>query len=284
MADANPNSSDRFARDRERERDFLRKLEEYPITEITGLVDGDGPGEHRLDWALTSTLIIPLVAWKEPKGATRRKRLYVRLPNLGHDQLTEKLNLVKPFAVLRLKARFTEKPLNDALHALLLEFLELNVNDSELASIAAELQEPKGFRDPQFGEFVLDRKLGWYQGKAEWCDAPIDLVLEMEDEDQPEVAAKAARQLWNEQANWHARVLMCAVKELLETAHKWAREGNEEPPSPEDFKSRMTLESITVHPDGRFAFWFDDGGLFLGHAIAVRGSLEEGPTDASVEG
>jgi hypothetical protein len=46
----------------------------------------------------------------------------------------------------------------------------------------------------------------------------------------------------------------------------------------------MKLESITVHPDGRFEFWFDDGDLFWGHSIAVRGSLAEGPTEASVEG
>ena len=37
-------------------------------------------------------------------------------------------------------------------------------------------------------------------------------------------------------------------------------------------------------PDGRFEFWHEDGGLFWGRSIHVRGTLTAGPTDADIPG
>ena len=54
--------------------------------------------------------------------------------------------------------------------------------------------------------------------------------------------------------------------------------------SKEEFKERLTLNSITVQADGQFEFWYDDGDLFLGHSIRVNGSLSEGPMHAGLEG
>ena len=38
----------------------------------------------------------------------------------------------------------------------------------------------------------------------------------------------------------------------------------------------MTLDAITVYPDGAFDFWHHDGDMFWGHSIQVSGSLSEG--------
>lgn len=46
----------------------------------------------------------------------------------------------------------------------------------------------------------------------------------------------------------------------------------------------MTLEGISVDPDGSFDFWHNDGDLFWGHAIQISGSLVEGPTLANIPG
>jgi hypothetical protein len=46
----------------------------------------------------------------------------------------------------------------------------------------------------------------------------------------------------------------------------------------------MTLESITVTPDGSFDFWHNDGDLFYGHSIQVSGNLSQGPTHADIPG
>ena len=46
----------------------------------------------------------------------------------------------------------------------------------------------------------------------------------------------------------------------------------------------MKIESITVHPDGGFEFWHNDGDLFWGHSILISGSLVEGPNSADIPG
>jgi hypothetical protein len=53
---------------------------------------------------------------------------------------------------------------------------------------------------------------------------------------------------------------------------------------PEEFKARMTLDAITVRPDGSFEFWHRDGDMFWGHAIHISGSLLNGPTGADIPG
>src|ERR1700722_6846217 len=63
----------------------------------------------------------------------------------------------------------------------------------------------------------------------------------------------------------------------------WSDEG-EPPLESDEFKDRMRLESITVHPDGDFEYWYNDGDLFWGHAIHVSGSLAAGPTGADTPG
>jgi hypothetical protein len=52
----------------------------------------------------------------------------------------------------------------------------------------------------------------------------------------------------------------------------------------DQFKGRMTLESITVHPNGSFTFWHNDGDMFWGHSIEVSGSLTKGLRRADIPG
>jgi hypothetical protein len=46
----------------------------------------------------------------------------------------------------------------------------------------------------------------------------------------------------------------------------------------------MTWAAVTAHPDGSFEFWHDDGDLFYGHSIYIRGSLSGGPNRADIPG
>ena len=74
------------------------------------------------------------------------------------------------------------------------------------------------------------------------------------------------------------------MQELLPLKNEnWLDEGEAEL-SADQFKSRMTLESVTVEPGGSFDFWHNDGDLFCGHSIQISGSLSEGPTRADIPG
>jgi hypothetical protein len=75
-----------------------------------------------------------------------------------------------------------------------------------------------------------------------------------------------------------------AAKKLLGILNEnWLGEGEEEL-SAEQFKSKIKLESISIESDGNFEFWYEDDGLFGGHAIKVGGDFSDGPKDAGIEG
>jgi hypothetical protein len=59
-------------------------------------------------------------------------------------------------------------------------------------------------------------------------------------------ALKAARELWQNQRGWNRRIRDYAVQELLPLKNEnWLAEDEAEL-TPDEFKDRMTLESITV--------------------------------------
>jgi hypothetical protein len=74
------------------------------------------------------------------------------------------------------------------------------------------------------------------------------------------------------------------VTELLSLKNQsWRGEG-EAQLSAKQFKSKMTLESVTVMPDRSFNSSHNEGGMFDGHSIQVGGNLSAGPTDADIPG
>ncbi len=97
-------------------------------------------------------------------------------------------------------------------------------------------------------------------------------------------ALQVARALWKDQEQWARRIEDYAVQELLRLKNESWLDAEEVELTADQFKARMTLESITVEPDGSFDFWHDDGDLFCGHSIQVSGNLSEGPTDADIPG
>ena len=58
----------------------------------------------------------------------------------------------------------------------------------------------------------------------------------------------------------------------LEAAKEWHLSAQESsggiaPLSEEGFRSRVSLESITLYPDGGAEMWYSDGGMFWGHSL-----------------
>jgi hypothetical protein len=267
-----------------RERALYDQLKRSPVVDVTGILGPGGSSGHGGAEPDEWCLMFSFAAWKQGDDRIRHDQLIVRHPGLTQGQLKQFMSELNPYAIVRVSAKLAEDSIYGRPEALLVEIIHRNFDDPELVQVAASLQAPKTFTDPKLGEFFLDRKVDWYEGQADWCGASVKLHLQVDEKDQPEQPAEFAHHLWQDQVGWHDRVLDCAVKELLETANEWWSEHNDGTLSAQDFKSRINLESITVHPDGRFDFWFDDGDLFWGHSIEVRGSLADGPTEASIVG
>jgi hypothetical protein len=83
--------------------------------------------------------------------------------------------------------------------------------------------------------------------------------------------------------NWQARIERRIVDDLLEVANEWASDEGEPPMSAQDFIRRVRLQSVYFSREG-FDFYCDDDDAFLGHVIQVRGNLEDGIVDASMQG
>jgi hypothetical protein len=99
-----------------------------------------------------------------------------------------------------------------------------------------------------------------------------------------QAALRTAHSLWQEQELWHQRVGDYAVLRLLRLKNESWLEEDEDEFTPEEFKARMILDSITVRPDGSFEFWHRDGDMFWGHYIHISGSLSKGLTGADTPG
>ena len=161
-------------------------------------------------------------------------------------------------------------------------------SDHKLSELAFELQQPKTIQDDAFGTLVFDKSVGWYETDVAWGTVGIRLYATPDDDDDDDGSVMAsldvAKALWQEQVTWNRRIRAYAIQELLPLKNESWLEDDEDALTPEAFEARMTLESITVYPDGSFDFEHDDGNLFLGHSIQVCGNLSEGPNDADIPG
>jgi hypothetical protein len=244
---------------------------------IAGIVHASGPGGAQLDeeWMLQFSL----EAWRDAGGSVRRSELKVRR-RVSDAELRRLMDRLDAYQVVSLRVRLSE---GDAV-ADLVELLGTNESDAELKELSREFQQPIVLQDDTFGQLVLDKRVDWYSGKATWSSQSIGLNVTRDDEDSASASLEVAKTLWQDQAGWGQRVSEFAVKALLPLKNESWLEDDEQALTPEQFRARMKLESVTVFSDGSFEFWHDDGDLFFGHAIRISGNLAEGLNDADIPG
>ncbi len=75
-----------------------------------------------------------------------------------------------------------------------------------------------------------------------------------------------------------------AVAELLPLKNESWLDEDEKPITPEQFRSRMSLESLVFYPDGDVTFYHRDGDLFWGHCIQIGMNNRGDFHDADIPG
>ena len=254
--------------------------EEFDILAVTG-ANGFGGGKEPGAEMWTATL--PLTAWKEEDGPLHREDTC--MVALADDMLLDYLRRLAPRDSI-IQARVRQGLEDDRF---LLVGLPSPVMDPELKAILEEQKQEVSVWVPDLGTFVWNRSVNWFQADADWLGQSIQLTYDRGSEEEMKAAQDTALALMGGQADWDAKVRTFAADKLLSQANDLAKEAAEEDGEPEevtqeDFTEQMELESVQVYGDGRFEFWFNDGGLFWGRAVHVTGSLSEGPTDAQMEG
>lgn len=266
-----------------REQRLNELLAASPLCTISGVIAALGAtgaqSMRQVDW----TLIVPLAAWREEGQPVRRAPLTLR-QGVDENRLESLRRHLLPYRVVRVRARVALNSEFDIPRAQIEEFLGSDPEDSELTHIASELQRTVTLEDDFFGQLVLDRSVGWFQGTARWNGTLIKIYLSVDDSVACDTSLKVARALWSDQASCERRAKDMAVEELLQIKNDhWLDEG-QAPITAEQFRSLLTIESVTTSPDGTFEFWCEDGDMFAGHAISVFGNLEKGPLRATLEG
>lgn len=162
--------------------------------------------------------------------------------------------------------------------------LKIEEPDETLLLMAERVREPVVIPTKQLGDLTLNPGIGRFEGKTKWNRKTLHVSVEQGPGDGIEDALKTAKALWSDQRGWKHKIDDFAVEKLLPLKNDdWLEEG-EPIVTPKAFKARMTLQTICVSREGRFEFWHDDGDLFLGHSIQVRGNLRDGPTHADIPG
>lgn len=261
----------------------MEELELVPVVELLGVVDPGGvSGGQRAgdkDWLLH----FAFASWKYVDGALQDRKLTIR-KKLSHDELKLTMQHVAALDVLHIQARVAEQNSLGTPEGLLVNIIRKDLSDAELQQRVTELRRPVTFEDSRLGVFTLDRRYNWFEADVTWESTRIRLSLEVGEGRDPEECLAAAYALWDLQSVWSKRVTDLAIAELLDLKNRAWVQDDEEPLSVEQFLAAIRLTSITVAPNGSFHFWYDDGGLFFGHAIKVSGSIAKGPTGADIVG
>ena len=246
---------------------------------IVGLIGANSPGGMSVGASNEWSLVIHFAAWRYPGMPVVERELRIEMPVDSRDQLDGYMRSLRPYQVIEVEGGDDGERLKrvDAI-------TRVDVVDPELEAIAARLQAPVEIDHPLFGKLVYDRRYNWFSGHTTWNQEPVEITLACEDPDHPECALATADALFQDEIGWLIRVQDYAVARLLELKNDTWIEDDEEVVSRDEFISRMTLETIAIDAAGNFTFWHDDGDLFWGHVIEIRGDLTNGPTHAGIAG
>jgi hypothetical protein len=262
---------------------LLEQLTAAPIQDIIGVASPRGVGAVGYDVDKRWMMGFELDAWRIHGCALHTQPLIVRRA-VTDDELKSYQDSVQPYNIVRITARVVIDSVFGRPEALLESFVGTDDSDAELNDYGTDLQKPVTFHDPNLGTFTLDRQLDRFEGEANWCWETISLHLSAIEPRKVQEALNTAYSLWKDQWEWQKRIRQFAVQKLLPIKNDFWLEDGERALTAEQFDDRMTLESIDVDADGSFTFWHDDGDLFWGHLIEVRGNLCDGPTDADIPG
>ncbi len=254
-----------------------------PIVELTGVVSPSGVSASKSRGQELWSLILSFDAWRIGDGTIRNEYLTIR-KRVAEEQLRQFQSEIDAETVVKIFARVAENNVFGIVQAQIEGFSGLVPDDAELNTRLAELQKPKTFNDTHFGTFTFDRRVEWYLASVKWLGETIDLTLNGEEPDEIESCLKVARELWANESSWQTRMQNYAVEELLPLKNDSWLDDNELDLTPDTFKRKMTLQSISIYPDGDFEFWHDDGDMFFGHSIQLCGNLTDGLTSADIPG
>lgn len=249
--------------------------EEMTILAVTG---ADGFGGEKTESGEMFSAGIGLTAWMKEDGE-EIFRGHFRLVTVADEMLVGHLQrrLPRDF-IIKCKVR----PHADGEQFMLLDLPE-SAFDPDLKAILEEQKKPVVQEVEGLGPFVLNRGMGVLQREAEWMGYTVQLCLDREAD--LSACAKNALALLQSRPVWDEKARALAADTLLDKANEFAAENDAEPLERGEFMEGLEPETIDIAEDGTFQLWYNDGGYLLGgHFVRISGNVNEGLTEAVMEG
>lgn len=248
---------------------------------VSGVVDAGGAGGGRSQGQPTWTQSLMFDVWRVKTGPLMRVPMLVRRET-SEQVMNKAADSIKPYSVLDIHARLVINPENGRPVAQL-ERIVGTSKDAELRGEARRLQEPVYHKDKVLGTLTLDRLLDEYHATKRWNGSSIKFSVGGASSKDLDRALRHMRLLFGQAKKWDARARDFAASKLLRLYNDGWRE--ERPIiTAQAFCARLKPESLSVTPDGEFAIWYEDGGLFWDHAIVVTGNVSGRFKDAEMAG
>jgi hypothetical protein len=169
---------------------------------------------------------------------------------------------------------------------LVVRVLEENARNDALTGILEDYRTPVVLKDDLLGEFVLNKNLSLFDGRAEWCGKDVSVSLEVDGDDEAIWASALGhiRALFEQQTVRDGEFRGFAVEKLTELANDWREDESVAEITAEVFADRIGLAELSVDMDGNYCAYYDDDDMFYGHIITVYGNVKSGMKDANIEG
>lgn len=260
---------------------LLAHLSECPEAEVVGVIGPGGICAGKSFSDRSWSILVILSPWRDESGVLHLEDIRI------HKEIDQKESEAYRSAIpadsiarLRVRFNFDEDPVN----ALLVEVLGPESGDEELEASLSDALKPVFVDDADLGRLVLNRLSDCFEGNLTWRASSIGISFYGEDADGQRTAREALRAICKDLTDLDARAREYAAGELLTLFNEEWSDDDEPEHSADDFTARLTLTDISASEDGDFEFWYDDGDLFCGHAIQVRGNLTDGFTNADIVG
>ncbi len=140
--------------------------------------------------------------------------------------------------------------------------------------------------DEVLGTLTWNGQLDWWEGRAEVAPGhAIRISLSVEDEaadaPSPTELDQARRVLGRLREDEPAARLVAAEELLAIYNDEW---NDDEPLGEEEFMARLTLDDLSIAPDGSAELFYQDDNLFAGHTVLVSVGPDGNFEDADIAG
>ncbi|MDX1944404.1 MAG: DUF2262 domain-containing protein [Pirellulaceae bacterium] len=252
--------------------------------EIVGVVQPPGAGGGKSGNEELWSLILFVQPWKHEGGLLDSRKLRLVQDGFTNDQLRQSMASIKPYSVMRALVRLFEPRPNTLLSAKVLDVRNRDDRDTELHAIASEQQKPIVLTHPLLGQLTFDRGQNSFQTKLMLAGVPIEVSIDAAGEAPDPAALSIAERFWKDHADWDHRLREFAAAQLIELKNDTWLQEDEKPLTEAEFIKKLIPNSMGFDPPDGFTIYYDDGDIFWGHAIEIRGTLSKGPQSADIAG